>query len=76
MRNVKKPYTVMVFRNGARTETLARPGHLPPRSQNGASVEGILQPRGMTGKVTIRHHEGSMFGKPGRLVAVSAHTIK
>lgn len=76
MRNVKKLHTVMVFRNGGRTETLIRPGHLPPRSRDGASVEGILQLRGVTGRVTIRHHEGVTFGKKGRLVGVSEHVIK
>jgi len=76
MRNVAHPHTVIAFTHKGQPQTLVRPGHLPARSSNGASVEGVLQSKGVTGAVTVRHHDGAMFGKAGKLVGVFTHEVK
>lgn len=70
MRNIPHPHTVMVFEHRGALQTLVRKGHLPARAPSGqVSVESVLRAGGVSGSVVIRHHDASMFGKAGRLVA-------
>ena len=76
MRNISQPHTVIVFTHQGRKQTMTRLGHLPARSRDGASVEGVMQACGVSGPVIARHHEGAMFGKAPKLAAVFEHGVK
>ena len=70
-----KPHTTIHFKRNGVMESMGRAGHLPARSNTGPSVESALGGR-VSGVVAVRHRDGGMFGKPGRVVASFEHEVK
>ena len=69
----KSPHTTVHYRRNGKPETLGRSGHLPVRGKN--SAESVLTAAGVTGPVVLRHHEGALFGKSGKVVRVVHHVV-